>query len=96
MVTKILTIINFIKSIPTIIKEMPGVLTVIKKLWNILQGWYYKLFKEEQELADKRLPICNSCEHRIETSLGYACGQCGCILDAKTRVEDEHCDLGKW
>ena len=32
----------------------------------------------------------------MNTSLGTACEQCGCILDAKTRVEDEHCDLDKW
>lgn len=96
MVTKILAIINIIKSIPTIIKEMPGILTIIKKIWHIIKGWWYKIFKEEQDLVDARLPICNACEHRVQTSLGDACGECGCILDAKTRVKEAHCDLGKW
>ena len=96
MVTKILLIFNTIKSIPDLIKQIPSVADSIKKVWNIIKGWFYKLFKKKQNLADIRLAICNTCEHRTETSLGNACSQCGCILDAKTRVEDEHCDLDKW
>ena len=96
MVTKILLIFNTIKSIPDLIKELPSVADSIKKIWHIIKGWFYKLFKKKQNLADIRLAICNTCEHRTETSLGYACAQCGCILDAKTRVEDEQCDLDKW
>lgn len=96
MVTKILLIFNTIKSIPDLIKQIPSVADSIKKVWNIIKGWFYKLFKKKQNLADIRLAICNACEHRTETSLGYACAQCGCILDAKTRVEDEQCDLDKW
>lgn len=63
---------------------------------NIIKGWYFKLFGKKQSLADIRLDICNTCEHKIKTSLGEACSQCGCILDAKARVEDEQCDLDKW
>ena len=96
MVTKILLLFNTIKSIPDLIKELPSVADSIKKIWHIIKGWFYKLFKKKQNLADIRLAICNTCEHRTETSLGYACAQCGCILDAKTRVEDEQCDLDKW
>ena len=96
MVTKILLIFNTIKSIPDLIKQIPSVADSIKKVWNIIKGWFYKLFKKKQNLADIRLAICNTCEHRTETSLGYACAQCGCILYAKTRVEDEQCDLDKW
>lgn len=33
---------------------------------------------------------------RIRTNLGDICDHCGCILDSKTRVEDEHCELNKW
>lgn len=69
---------------------------IINKIKNIFKGWYYKLFQEEEDLANTRLPICNQCEHRVETSIGYVCGECGCVLDAKSRVAEEHCDLGKW
>ena len=96
MVTKILLIFNTIKSIPDLIKQIPSVADSIKKVWNIIKGWFYKLFKKKQDIAISRLEICNTCEHNVETSLGNACSQCGCILDAKTRVEDEHCDLDKW
>ena len=68
----------------------------IKALINIFRGWYYKLFGKKQDLADRRLAICNKCEHKIKTSLGEACSQCGCILDAKIRVDDEVCDMNKW
>ena len=33
---------------------------------------------------------------RVHTNLGDICDECGCILDSKTRVEDEHCELNKW
>lgn len=63
---------------------------------NIIKGWYYKLFNKKQDIADKRLKICNKCPSKINTPLGNACGQCGCILDAKARVLDELCDMNKW
>ena len=28
--------------------------------------------------------------------IGDICGICGCVLEAKTRVEDEYCELNKW
>lgn len=93
---KLLAIINAIKAIPTIIKELPSVLKIIKKMWNIIKGTYYNIFNKKQILADKRLNVCNKCEHKTPTFLGDACGLCGCILDSKTRVQDEQCELEKW
>lgn len=72
------------------------IIHIVKNFPLIIRGWYYKLFNIERDLASIRLSICNKCEHKVETSLGDACGQCGCILDAKARVEDAHCDLHKW
>lgn len=69
---------------------------ILKKIGNIIKGWFRKIFGLNQTLADIRLAICNQCPHRVYTSLGYACDQCGCVIDAKTRVEDEYCDLDKW
>lgn len=69
---------------------------ILKKIINILKGWFRKIFGLNQTLADVRLKICNQCPHKVNTSLGYVCDECGCIIDAKTRVEDEHCDLDKW
>ena len=69
---------------------------MVNKIKHIIIGWFRKLLGLEQDLANIRLAICSQCPSRIKTSLGYACKECGCVLDAKTRVEDEHCDLDKW
>ena len=96
MVTKILSVFTFIKAIPSILKELPSVITVLKKLWNIIKGWYYKIFNKKQGIANDRLEICHQCSNKINSALGDACSLCGCILDAKTRVKDEKCDIDKW
>lgn len=67
-----------------------------KMVKNIIKGWFYKLFNKKQDLLDKRLPICIKCKHNVDSSLGHICDQCGCVIDAKARVSDEKCDLGKW
>ena len=69
---------------------------MVTKIKHIIIGWIRKLFGLEQDLANIRLAICSQCPSRISTSLGYACKECGCILDAKARVEDEECDMNKW
>ena len=97
MVTKILAIINAIKAIPGILKELPGVISILKKVWNIIKGWFYKIFKKKQDLATTRLEICKSCESKMKMDvLGDVCAECGCVLDAKARVSDEKCELNKW
>ena len=70
---------------------------VIQKIINIFKGWYYRLFDKNQELAKKRIAICNMCNHREHIEMiGDICAECGCVLEAKARVEDEHCELNKW
>ena len=70
---------------------------VIQTLKHIIKGWYYLLFDKNQELAKKRIAICNMCNHREHIEMiGDICAECGCVLEAKARVEDEHCELNKW
>ena len=70
---------------------------MVKKLINIIKGWYFSLFNKNEQLANKRISICKKCEYCVHIeSLGDICDRCGCILDAKTRVEDEKCELNKW
>lgn len=68
----------------------------LEKIRNIILGWLFKLFKIAPKLSEKRLDICNNCEYRKNSPLGDICEKCGCVLDAKTRLIDEHCDLDKW
>ena len=70
---------------------------VIQKIINILKGWYYRLFNKNEKLAKKRISICNKCKSKVRIELiGDICDECGCVLEAKARVQDEKCELNKW
>ena len=70
---------------------------MVKQIFKIIRGWYYKTFDVNRELATKRIAICNKCSKKTHVDmLGDICGECGCVLDAKARVEDERCELNKW
>ena len=65
--------------------------TVMKKIRNIIIGWYRKLFNKKPDLAIYRLNICRTCPYKIRICKQDLCNLCGCVLDAKVRVEDEQC-----
>lgn len=72
-------------------------MNIFKKIKNIFLGTWWNITKQKNELAEKRLAICESCEFRKQiTKNEYICSCCGCILTSKTRVEDEHCEMNKW
>jgi rRNA maturation protein Nop10 len=47
-----------------------------------------------KELANKRLALCQQCEHY--TALTTRCQKCGCIMSFKTLIPSSKCPLGKW
>lgn len=70
---------------------------MVKELIHIIKGWYFYLFNKNEKLANKRITICKECsslEHIDK--LGDICGECGCVIKAKSRVKDEKCELNKW
>ena len=70
---------------------------VIKKFWNIIKGTYFNITNKNQKQADVRLSICNKCNHvKNIYGLGNVCDLCGCVLESKTRVDDEKCEMNKW
>jgi hypothetical protein len=69
---------------------------ICRKIRNIIIGTYRNIFNKKQDLATQRLKYCNKCEHRMMFMGQYICDQCGCILESKVRVEDEHCVIDKW
>lgn len=70
---------------------------MVKKLINIIKGWSYRLLNKNEQLAKKRIAICNKCHSRTHIDIiGDICDECGCVLKAKARVEDEKCELNKW
>lgn len=63
---------------------------------NIIIGWYRKLTNKNKNLAEYRLNICKKCPYRKKILNEDICDLCGCILDAKVRVENEICYDDRW
>lgn len=66
------------------------------KVANILEGHLKELFNVDEELYKERFTACQKCEHNKKSVIGDICDLCGCRLDAKLRVSEEHCKLNKW
>lgn len=69
---------------------------VIRKIKNIIIGWYRYLFKPKSKLAINRLKICSRCSHKEKILGEYFCNKCWCCIRAKVEVEEEHCDDNRW
>lgn len=70
---------------------------------EIFDAWIVamKPTDDEKELADKRLSICTTCEHRKEILKGVKwsayCDACGCPLSKKVFSKIfSACPKGKW
>lgn len=50
--------------------------------------------RASQSEIERRLAICKTCEHFVDNPM--KCRKCGCYLNLKTRLETEHCPIGKW
>jgi len=48
----------------------------------------------QNEIAKERMDICNSCPELIK--LTKQCKKCGCFMEAKTKLPNASCPLGKW
>ena len=70
---------------------------LFRKIKHIVLGWYYKLKGINYELMKTRMEICSKCEYKIQLTKNIEiCAKCGCILSAKSRIEEESCLLKKW
>lgn len=63
---------------------------------TIIKSFIFRYKNTNEHLSETRLVICRKCKEKLNTTFGEVCGQCGCILENKTRLENEHCDLFKW
>jgi len=56
--------------------------------------------EEQQQIAENRLSICDSCEHKkfVDLVKTYVCDSCGCFLSKKvyTAKGPQGCPEGKW
>jgi hypothetical protein len=52
--------------------------------------------------GQRRMTICRQCPeirtHRVPVTRAIIeqCSVCKCFLDLKTKLENQHCPLGKW
>lgn len=51
-------------------------------------------YSKNKEEIDKRISICESCEHFIKIT--KQCSKCGCFMKLKTKLTDSSCPIGKW
>lgn len=47
----------------------------------------------DEKVQQERVSICNSCEFLAVTR---TCKKCGCFVDAKTKLMNQKCPVGKW
>ena len=50
--------------------------------------------KVADNIAKKRLAICNRCPHLLKRTGN--CKKCGCFVSVKVLYADQRCSLGKW
>lgn len=60
----------------------------------VVNGFTYYIEDKNFELFQERSQECRKCNSL--TGHGLFCGQCKCLLQAKLRVEEERCPIGKW
>lgn len=58
--------------------------------WDMLDKSKYT----DQVTSDKRFDICKQCPELIK--LTNQCKECGCFMNAKTKLAGAVCPLGKW
>jgi hypothetical protein len=61
------------------------------KLWDLINP---NIGRVSQDVLEKRLSICSSCEHFIK--LTKQCKKCGCFMRLKGSLPHAECPVGKW
>lgn len=66
---------------------------------EIARSWMISMnpTPDQEKIANSRIDICNSCEHKKEMVYFY-CDKCGCPLQKKIYSPNgpESCPAGKW
>lgn len=59
--------------------------------WDLLNS---DIGRVEAEVAEARLELCKACDRYL--ALLHQCKECGCIMDAKVKLPNAFCPIGKW
>lgn len=73
---------------------MGNITDIVTGFTNLLKNKLHISEQEIEELASKRMDVCNECS--IKNTLINVCTDCGCYLPAKTRNLKEKCPKDKW
>lgn len=65
---------------------------LIRSAIGLVSGLWLWFKGSNTVVARSRMRICRPCQYRK----GVRCGECGCLLLAKTRLPDEECPRNKW
>lgn len=68
-------------------------MSIVDKLKQRLVDAKHILDIVDPELAMERINICNSCDYL--TTL-RRCKNCGCFMDAKTKLAGAECPIKRW
>lgn len=58
--------------------------------WHLIDKENYT----EEDVAKKRMDICEQCDRLIQTT--KQCKECGCFMNLKTKLKQATCPLNKW
>lgn len=51
----------------------------------------------EPSVAEQRMALCRACDHARALPGGVVqCKQCGCVMNAKTKLRGAKCPISKW
>jgi hypothetical protein len=59
--------------------------------WDLLNK---NIERSSEEIKNERMEICRSCPFFIKITT--QCSKCGCVMEAKTRLAEASCPVGKW
>ena len=66
------------------------------KIRNIIVGNWRNITGYTSDETRRRRQICKTCRHNIKYGKARICSLCGCIIKAKTTIENEKCYINKW
>lgn len=68
-------------------------MSFVNKLKEKLSTITHTLDIADDSVIEHRMSTCNSCEHFTQLR---RCKQCGCFMDAKTKLAIAKCPINKW
>lgn len=81
------------------VKELPSFKDMVKSLAGTMKDVAGGVLHGEgllvtEQIYNERMSVCNGCEFFRQED--KRCSQCGCFMEAKTRLKKTYCPIHKW